>query len=128
MAPDAPDKALAILRKMIKMYMQGYKEVIPSTSNRTNPIFAFTSVIGEFQSSVITFISCASFINDTDSIYFLDSHLDAHSVLRRADAGIVGDELLGEMTKLGRQIEPLRPNTYTVSLGAIHFSLIATKI
>lgn len=55
-------------------------------------------------------------------------HIDAHSVLRRADAGIVGDELLGEMTKLGRQIEPLRPNTYTVSLGAIYFSLIASKI
>eukprot|EP00804_Cyclotella_cryptica_P003352 CCRYP_012839-RA/>CCRYP_012839-RA protein AED:0.08 eAED:0.08 QI:268/1/1/1/0.71/0.5/8/3023/1411 len=47
MAPDAPDRALMLLRKMISMYWQGYKEVLPPNSNRTNPIFAFTSVIGE---------------------------------------------------------------------------------
>ena len=34
-------------------------------------------------------------------------------MLRRADAGIVADELLNEMIRLGRHIEALRPNTYT---------------
>ena len=46
--------------------------------------------------------------------YDVPSLLDAHSVLRRVDSGIVGDELLEEMIKLGRHIESLRPNTYTV--------------
>jgi hypothetical protein len=44
---DAPDKALMLLRKMIAMYYQGYKEVLPENANKTNPIFAFTSVIGK---------------------------------------------------------------------------------
>eukprot|EP00984_Skeletonema_dohrnii_P015369 scaffold6625_cov117-Skeletonema_dohrnii-CCMP3373.AAC.6 len=82
MAPDAPDRALKLLRKMVGMYRQGYTELMPSHYNRTNPIFAFTSVI------------------------------DAHSVLRRNDSGDVGAELLESMTKLGEKLESLRPNTY----------------
>lgn len=82
LAPDAPDRALKLLRRMIGMYRQGYKDLMPSHQNRTNPIFAFTSVI------------------------------DAHSVLRRNDSGIVGAELFESMTKLGEKIESLRPNTY----------------
>ena len=82
MALDAPDRALKLLRKMVGMYRQGYTELMPSHYNRTNPIFAFTSVI------------------------------DAHSVLRRNDSGVVGAELLESMTKLGEKLESLRPNTY----------------
>jgi len=82
MAPDAPDRALKLLRRMIRMFRQGYKELLPAYDNRTNPIFAFTSVI------------------------------DAHSVLRRPDAGMVGDELLDAMTKLGDSVDALKPNTY----------------
>ena len=82
LAPDAPDRALKLLRRMIGMYRQGYKDLMPSHQNRTNPIFSFTSVI------------------------------DAHSVLRRNDSGIVGAELFESMTKLGEKIESLRPNTY----------------
>lgn len=83
MSPDAPDRALKLLRRMIGMHRQGYKELLPAyNQNKTNPIFAFTSVV------------------------------DAHSVLRRSDAGIVGEELLGAMAKLGETIEALRPNTY----------------
>ena len=82
MTPDAPDRALNLLRKMMGMYRQGYTELMPSHQNRTNPIFAFTSVI------------------------------DAHSVLRRNDSGLVGAELLESMTKLGEKIDSLRPNTY----------------
>jgi len=83
MDPKSPDRALKLLRKMIGMYRQGYKELLPSHHyNKTNPIFAFTSVI------------------------------DAHSVLRRPDSGVVGDELLVAMTKLGEKIDSLRPNTY----------------
>jgi pentatricopeptide repeat protein len=80
----APDRAMKLLRKMIKMYRQGYKELLPSHQNKTNPIFAFTSVI------------------------------DAHSVLRRPDSGIVGDELFNAMLLLGRNIDALRPNTYAL--------------
>jgi pentatricopeptide repeat protein len=87
MQPDAPDRALKLLRKMIGMYRQGYKELfLPTFSQpqtKTNPIFSFTSVV------------------------------DAHSVLRRPDSGVVGEELLEEMTKLGDKIEALRPNTYS---------------
>ena len=82
MNPKAPDRALKLLRKMIGMYRQGYKELLPSQHNKTNPIFAFTSVI------------------------------DAHSVLRRPDSGVVGDELLKAMATLGEKIDALRPNTY----------------
>ena len=52
MAPNAPDKALALLKRMVDMYWQGYKDVIPANSNRTNPIFTFTSVIGEIFSAL----------------------------------------------------------------------------
>ena len=82
MAPDAPDRAFNLLRKMIEMYRQGYTDLMPSHQNRTNPIFAFTSVI------------------------------DAHSVLRRNDSGLIGAGLLDSMTNLGEKIESLRPNTY----------------
>lgn len=69
---------------MLQMHSQGYKEVLETGSNsKTNPIFTFTSVI------------------------------DAHSVLRRPDSGIVADELLQQMIRLGKQITELRPNTYT---------------
>lgn len=108
MAPDAPDRALNLLRKMIEMYRQGYKDLMPSNpyQNRTNPIFAFTSVI------------------------------DAHSVLRRNDSGLVGAELLESMTKLGEKIESLRPNTYAClsvlygwsSCGSIDAGERATEI
>jgi len=81
-APDAPDRALALIRKMIQMHREGYKELLPSSHNKTNPIFAFTSVI------------------------------DAHSILRRPDSGVVADELLAAMEKLGDNIEALKPNTY----------------
>jgi len=68
---------------MIDMHQQGYKELLPAyNQNKTNPIFAFASVV------------------------------DAHSVLRRSDAGIVGEELLGAMAKLGETNEVQRPNTY----------------
>ena len=92
--PRAPDRALRLLRRMVAMYDGGYRELLEpplSPANgvvavggggRPNPIFAFTSVI------------------------------DAHSVLRRPDAGAVGDELLGTMTRLGRRVDALRPNTY----------------
>lgn len=82
MDPKAPDRALKLLRRLIGMYRQGYKELLPSHQNKTNPMFAFTSVV------------------------------DAHSVLRRPDSGIVGEEILETMTKLGKKIDALRPNTY----------------
>ncbi|KAL3808201.1 hypothetical protein ACHAXA_007929 [Cyclostephanos tholiformis] len=82
MEAKAPDRALKLLRRMIKMYREGYKELLPSYQNKTNPIFAFTSVI------------------------------DAHSVLRRPDSGIVGDELFNSMMLLGENIDALSPNTY----------------
>ena len=80
--PKSPDRALKLLQKMIGMYKQGYSELLPVYNNKTNPIFAFTSVI------------------------------DAHSVLRRSDSGLVGEELFNAMSKLGEKIEALRPNTY----------------
>ena len=80
--PEAPDRALKLLRKMISLYKQGYKELLPRTHNKTNPIFTFASVVG------------------------------AHSVLRRSDAGIIGEELLEIMTRLGETVEALKPNTY----------------
>jgi pentatricopeptide repeat protein len=106
LAPDAPDRALKLLRKMIGMYRQGYTDLMPSQQNRTNPIFAFTSVI------------------------------DAHSVLRRNDSGLVGAELLESMTKLGEKIDSLRPNTYAClsvlygwsSCGAIDAGERATEL
>ena len=64
------------------MYREGYKELLPSYQNKTNPIFAFTSVI------------------------------DAHSILRRPDSGNIGDELFNAMVLLGRTINALSPNTY----------------
>ena len=58
MSPDAPDRALKLLRRMIGMHRQGYKELLPAyNQNKTNPIFAFTSVV------------------------------DAHSVLRHGNCG-----------------------------------------
>ena len=82
LTPEAPDRALKLLRKMVSLYKQGYKELLPRTHNKTNPMFTFTSVV------------------------------DAHSVLRRSDAGIVGEELLDIMTRLGETVEALKPNTY----------------
>jgi pentatricopeptide repeat protein len=82
MEAKAPDRALKLLRRMIKMYREGYKELLPSYHNKTNPIFAFTSVI------------------------------DAHSILRRPDSGSVGDELFNAMMLLGKNINALSPNTY----------------
>jgi pentatricopeptide repeat protein len=79
---NAPDRALKLLRKLVRMYRQGYKELLPAHQNKTNPIFAFTSVI------------------------------DAHSILRRPDSGTIGDELFNDMMQLGRNIDALRPNTY----------------
>jgi hypothetical protein len=83
MDPKAPDRALKLLRRMIGMYRQGYKEIFPTFQNKTNSMYTFTSVI------------------------------DAHSVLRRPNSGIIADELLQAMAGLGTKIDALRPNTYT---------------
>jgi pentatricopeptide repeat protein len=79
---NAPDRALRLLRKMVRMYRQGYKELLPSHQNKTNAMFAFTSV------------------------------MDSHSILRRPDSGTIADELFNDMILLGRNIDALRPNTY----------------
>jgi hypothetical protein len=59
MEAKAPDHTVKLLRKMIKMYPQGYKELLLLYQNKTNSMFAFTSVT------------------------------DAHSVLHRPDSGII---------------------------------------
>ena len=63
----------------------------------------------------MSFYDNASLVELTLSIFPHDhfDFVDAHSVLRRADAGAVGDELLRVMIKLGRDVPQLCPNTYT---------------
>ena len=106
MHPTAPDRALKLLRRMISMFRQGYKEIFPSFQNKTNPMYTFTSVI------------------------------DAHSVLRRPNSGIIADELLQAMAGLGTKVDALRPNTYAClsvlyawsSCGSIDAGERATKL
>lgn len=106
MDPKAPDRALKLLRRMIGMYRQGYKEIFPTFQNKTNSMYTFTSVI------------------------------DAHSVLRRSNSGIIADELLQAMAGLSTKIDALRPNTYTClsvlyawsSCGSVDAGERATKL